>query len=247
VKRFFERAPVALAAVAALLLCVPTASSGAGLQDVTLSCSDGTNLQLALDTPTLTELTGAVTSINLYPAGDPALACDLSQSSSAPAATSDAMSASSGNPTHDYAVGGGQLLFMCEFGIGHQNVSFSAHVANDAPTTPLPQPKIGATFNTTFPPSSQAACPGTGTGHFVSKVDCLVVNGNAAEFTARITHGTHFFEQFEGSEIAVFAVDFKAANQPDEISVNFTDEPCSFTSLEVLMLGRGNINVHDAP
>jgi len=42
-----------------------------GLQNVTLSCTDGTLLNLELDATALTALADAVAAINLYPAGDP--------------------------------------------------------------------------------------------------------------------------------------------------------------------------------
>src|SRR6266550_8990602 len=81
-KRFLKCAFLGLvpAALTALVLGVPTAAPDLGLQNVNLSCNDGTNLALALDVTAVTQLADAVSAINLFPAGDPALACGLTQS-----------------------------------------------------------------------------------------------------------------------------------------------------------------------
>src|SRR5207253_1456612 len=83
-----------------------------GLQNVTLSCTDGTLLNLELDPTALTALAQAVAAINLYPAGDPPLACSLSLSSASSTSTvlrrllalltPNEAAASGGNPQHDY-------------------------------------------------------------------------------------------------------------------------------------------------
>src|SRR2546430_9275044 len=106
-KCFLKRAFLGLvpAALTALVLGVPTAAPDLGLQNVNLSCNDATNLNLALDTGSLTALTNAVGAISLHPAGDPALACGLSPTSA------------SGSPNTDYAVGGGRApLAACDSG-----------------------------------------------------------------------------------------------------------------------------------
>jgi hypothetical protein len=71
---------ITLAAVLAVVL-MPGAAAGISTSTsaTNLSCNDGTNLNLALDATALTALTSAVTAMTLYPAGDPALACSLSQ------------------------------------------------------------------------------------------------------------------------------------------------------------------------
>ncbi len=133
-KRFLRRTLFMLvpAILAALVLWVQASTSGAsqrsersgsampplGLQSVTLSCTDGTLLNLELDATALTALADAVVAINLYPAGDPPLACSLSESSASSgsavlrrllALLTPNEAAASGNPEHDYAVGGGQV------------------------------------------------------------------------------------------------------------------------------------------
>src|SRR5205823_2170979 len=100
-----------------------------GLQSVTLSCTDGTLLNLELDAPAL----AAVAAIHLYPAGDPPLVCSLSLSRVSSASTvlrrllallTPNEAAASGNPEHDYAVGGGQV----QTGLCKTNFALSAHV-----------------------------------------------------------------------------------------------------------------------
>src|SRR5690348_9840351 len=87
-----------LATLAALALGVPPVAAKLTLQDVGLSCSDGTALNLALSPTEVLDLLGAVLAINSFPAGDPPLACSLSGDPPG-----------SGNPQHDSAVGGGTL------------------------------------------------------------------------------------------------------------------------------------------
>ena len=71
--RFLKRTLFMLvpATLMAFVLWVPASTSDLGLQNVTLSCTDGTLLDLELDAIALTALADAVVAINLYPAGDP--------------------------------------------------------------------------------------------------------------------------------------------------------------------------------
>jgi hypothetical protein len=235
------------AVLTALALCVPASASapaGAsdlGLQNASLSCSDGTLLQVALSTPELTALANAVTAINLFPAGDPALTCSLTQSTGLRFATAGSFSDSaSANGPKDFAVGGGKLLTTT---CGLVNFSLSAHVANNAPAAPGQQ-GVGGTYN-----NSTGATSPCGQGHFTSKVDCVQVTGNVAEFTAQITHatGSPFFGS-PGDEIAVAVKD----NNPDELTIEggfFASGPCdfSFAAAFTTPIAQGNISVHDAP
>src|SRR5206468_1779043 len=104
--------------LASLVVGIPTAAP-ADLQNVTLTCSDGTNLNLALDVASVMQLTDAVNAMALNPAGDPPLTCGVVTASSL----------SSGNPTYDYVVGGGKAPNLGCFG-GYPPVPFglSAHV-----------------------------------------------------------------------------------------------------------------------
>jgi hypothetical protein len=233
--RFFTQGVLALAATAVCVLPLGAspATAEVGMQNVALSCNDGTDLALALAPADLTQLSNAVAAINLYPAGDPPLACSLTQSNAAPSSSSGA------NGPHDFVVGGGQLPTSC----GLMNFSISAHVANDAPVAPG-QEGIGGTYN-----NSVGATSPCGHGSFTSKVDCLQVAGNTAQWTFNITHakGPSFFG-FPGAEGASGAKD----NTPDELTreggLETLSGPCNFfnAASNTTPLARGNIDVHDA-
>src|SRR2546421_11849049 len=118
-KRFLRRSIFDLvpATLAGLLLGVPAGAPNPGLnlQDVNLACNDGTNLALTLDVAAAGDLSDAVSAINLYPAGDPALTCSLTQTTSLTSSfrtfssyRTFFKSSSGGNPNVDYAVGGGR-------------------------------------------------------------------------------------------------------------------------------------------
>ena len=128
------------ATLTALVLGVRPAATDL-LQSVSLSCSDGTALNLALSATELIDLSDAVAAINLYPAGDSPLACSLSQSSSLSWSTAAGRllalltpneAGASGNPVHDYAVGGGQV----QKGPCTTNFALSAHVGDSDATSP---------------------------------------------------------------------------------------------------------------
>jgi hypothetical protein len=218
--------------VTALVLGVPTAAPELGLQTTGLSCSDGTDLNLALDAMSLTELTNAVDGINLNPAGDPALTCGLNQPVDPP---------SSGS-AKDYAVGGGQVIFPCSTGgpgFEHQSFSLNAHVDADMLTQ-----GVGGTFNTTIPQSPGCEAHGT----IVSKIDCVEVLGNHANFTGVVTKATGIWVTFgvqPGQELAGSATD-NSPIMPDTLQVSFGTVPCAFVTFGEVPIDRGNINVRDA-
>src|SRR5438132_7017867 len=121
--RFIRRGLVALLPAALLVLVFGAlpATPQVGVQNVNLSCSDGTNLNLALDPTSLLGLTNAVSAIGLFPAGNPALACGLNQQSDP----------SGANGPKDFAVGGGRTSLPGE------SFALSAHALSDAtPTVP---------------------------------------------------------------------------------------------------------------
>jgi hypothetical protein len=235
-QRFLKRSMITLVApvLAALALWVPGATADLGLQNTTLSCNDGTQLDVALDAMSLIGLADAVTATTLYPAGDPALACGLSRSASASASAS-------GSGPKDFAVGGGQYLSPT---CGLVNFSFSAHVDDDA--LPVPgQPGVGGTYNNSVGATSTCG----GEGHLVSKIDCVKVTGNLVQFTAVITHskGSPFFGS-PGNEITVSAFDNPLT--PDTLTIQggfFTTAPCVFSTSAAFQtpIVRGAISVHD--
>jgi hypothetical protein len=228
--------------LAALVVGVPTAAP-VDLQNVTLTCSDGTNLNLALDAASVMQLTDAVNAMTLNPAGDPPLTCGVA---SAPLLTSSA-SASGGNSNHDYAVGGGKAPNLGCFG-GYPPVSFglSAHVVQGAPAN-----TASGTFNVGSP-APNVGCK----GHFNSKVDCLVVTPmGAAHLTAHVTQATGQFAGLDDTEIDVWVKDngTPSAIAPDLIDDGNTLAPCAqgedaqgeLTAPDQPVT-NGNITVHDA-
>jgi hypothetical protein len=240
-RRFFKRTLFGLvpAALAALVLGGPTASPTLGLQNVNLSCNDSTNLNLALDTTSLASLTDAVSAVNLYPAGDPALACGLTQSTST-------RSSSSGDPNgpQDFVVGGGQAREGLSGCAGDANFSVSAHSSdtggNAAPTS-------GGTFNLTQTPSS---CAGF-SGHLVSKIDCLRVPGQggppgSAQITALVTKATGVYAAKLGTETEVDLFDSGApGGVGDTIGVYDFSVSCDTGPwFAYASVDQGNINVH---
>jgi len=212
------------ATLAALVLGVPPAAAQLTLQSVGLSCSDGTALNLAVSPTDLLDLSGAVVAISSFPAGNPPLACSLSQD--APG---------SGNPHYDYAVGGGQVQWSGCF--QPTNFALSAHVEDTDEPSPTTS---GGTFNLTCPPFF--VFPG---GHLVAKPDCLHVEGNVAQLSATVTYSDGSFSSFSvGSEIYV-----EAQDNPDMIGWNgdtgLPSEPCDACPATMPLL-HGNVSVHDA-
>ncbi len=258
-----------LATLTALVVGIPTAASDTSLQNVTLACSDGTNLDLALDLATLNRLTDAVNALNLFPAGDPPLSCSLTQVDPLlqPAVTtpstglslkspgrkspirahwrSQVRTLSSGNPHFDYAVGGGQAPNLGCPGYS-TNFALSAHVDEGAADT-----TATGTFNVGSPPPDAPLCP----GHFNSKVDCLVVFTSTAHLTAHVTQATGVFNGLQGTEIDVWVQDNgnPTAITPDMIDDGNTAGQClqgtdaggGPTAPDQVVV-HGNINVHKA-
>jgi hypothetical protein len=264
--------------LAALVVGIPTAAP-ADLQDVTLTCSDGTNLNLALDAASVLQLTDAVNAIALNPAGDPPLTCGVVTASllQSTADGSRQLAAwgphrsipgirkgltrtfgktlhnatrtlSSGNPTYDYVVGGGQAPNLGCFG-GFPPVPFglSAHVRpGDLPET------ASGTFNVGSP-ATNFGCK----GHLNSTVDCLVVSGTTggAHLTAHVTQATGQFAGLQDTEIDVAVQDNGTPSPllPDMIDDGNTSGPCvqgrdaqgEFTVADQPVT-NGNISVHFA-
>ena len=240
-RRFLKRTIYCLvpALAAAVVLGVPTAAPDLGLQNVNLSCNDGTNLNLALDTGSLTALTNAVGAISLYPAGDPALACGLSPTSA------------SGSPNTDYAVGGGRAtLFLCPVGmiLTSEETNFALNARVDAASN-------GAagtgTFNVTIPQSQAAFCdpPANQGGHFNGRIDCVhVLSPTMAQATFEVTHATGRLSTFQGAHLDVNVID---SGQPggtgDFIRIRGSGARCTFGPFTATRpVDNGNISIHQA-
>ena len=214
-------------AAALVLVLMPGAATGTSSSTTNLSCNDGTNLSLALDPLALTQLSNAVTAMTLYPAG---LSCGLSPAADPPAS-------GSGNPQHDYAVGGGQWAAApCPI-----NFSLEAHSATD---------DTAATghLNKTMP----VGCPGG--GQLKISIDCLAVSEtytNHADMHGTVTRvtGTYFTNQgfYEGGP-AYISVDDNDGAPLDRLGVQPSSSGAQNAcgSAFEFPIAHGNISVHDA-
>jgi hypothetical protein len=245
-KRFLRRifACLVLAIPAALAMGIPIGAPDVGAQNVGLSCNDGTNLDLALDASAVTALNDAVSGINLNPAGDPALNCNLSQ-------PADPSPLGSGNPNIDYAVGGGRAtLFGCV--VDSTLIPQETNFALNARVDKASNGSAGSgTFNVTIPQSQAAACPDTRGGHFNGKIDCVKVEGSgpgSAQATFMVTQAAGSFSGLEG-ELRVDVFDSGTpGGAGDLIRIRFPQAPCDFSSYSATRpVDNGNISVHQAP
>jgi hypothetical protein len=233
------RGILALTATALVVfaLGVSPAAPAVGQQATNLACNDGTNLNLALDPASVLQLSDAVSAINLHPAGDPALACGLSQPTPPPP----------GSGSQDHAVGGGNIVFPCPPFIARESFSLSAHVPSGTPVTSgTPQPKAGGTFNLSSPQSTATAC-GSEPGHLVAKIDCLQVSPDSppgsATATAKITKSTGVFAPSPvGSELSIHVTD-SGTNTGDTLEATGTFGPCDLLPVVGDPIDRGNINI----
>jgi hypothetical protein len=253
-KRFLNRMIfcVVPAALAAVVLGVPTAAPDLGLQNVNLSCNDSTNLALVLDATTVTQLSDAVSAISLFPAGDPALACSLTQSAALTSSatrtfsswrTFSSTSSGNGNGPDDFAVGGGRI-FVSFFGCD-ENFAVNGHVPADTPYTPG-QAGAHGTVNLTVPGTPSATC--NTRGSLVTKVDCVQVSGNTADMTSEVTKSSGLFltSYPVGTEVAWHIEDL-SPTAPDEFGGSEPRPPaaqCTVTTNSFPVV-EGNITVHN--
>jgi len=235
--------------LAALVVGLPTAAP-ADLQDVTLTCSDGTNLNLALDVASVMQLTDAVNAMALNPAGDPPLTCGVGTASPLqPMADGSRQLAAwrpdrstprirkgltgtfrttSGNATRTLSSGNPTYDYVVGGGKapnlgcfgGYPPVSFG--LSAHVRAGDLPQTASG-TFNVGSP-GTNVGCK----GHLDSKVDCLVVSGTTAHLTAHVTQATGQFAGLQDTEIDVAVQDngTPSAITPDMIGDGNTTAQC---------------------
>jgi hypothetical protein len=218
--------------LATLVVGIPTAAADTGLQNVALSCSDGTNIGLALSTTAVTNLTNATTAMTLYPAGH---SCAVTTQGNPPPG---------GDPPYDYAVGGGDQFFTqpqlqapCKINFG-----FSAHTPSNSPTL------AKGTFTETVP----GGCVGLGfTGELRVAIKCLDVKMNLADMSGTVTKATGQFAQdgfVAGSPAYISAGDFGGpATDLLGVSTMPTGDSalCRGTANQAAT-SNGNINVNDA-
>jgi hypothetical protein len=219
-----------------------------GLQDVNLSCNDGTDLGLTLDADSVLQLSDAVSAINLYPAGDPALDCSLTQSTAVTRkfASASAAAAANGNGPQDFVVGGGQAPFLnFSGGCASVNFSVSAHAPETATTPPgVGTPTSGGTFNLSNPSSLCTQ------GNLVAKIDCLQVgvSPGRAQLSAVVKHSTGIYavSRPEGTEIEVDLFDSGMPGGTGDRLQTFFTAPCAFDGFVASQtITAGNINVHN--
>ena len=230
---YFKRGVFVLTAttVCFLALGASPAVPDVGPPNVTLSCSDGTNLDLSLSPAEVLSLTNAVTAMNLYPAG---LTCGVSTQAADPP--------TAGSKKFDSAVGGGdQFAFMRPCSI---NFGFSAHTPDETPLA------AKGSFNQTVP----GGCAGLGfTGQLRVTIDCLDVHGNHADMHGRVTKATGAFanDGFSEGGHAYISTTEDAISNMDSLGVkpspgvNVSD--CGGVSpTDEPLIQNGSINVHDA-
>ena len=218
----------------ALVIGIPTAAPDTGLQNVTLSCSDGTDLGLTLSTTAVTDLTDATTAMTLFPAD---LSCGVSTQADPPAG---------GNPNSDYAVGGGQEFAFPTTGPCRMNFGFNGYVRTGTSAG-------RGTFNETVP----GGCAGFGdTGQLRVDITCVYVSGNHADMNGVVKTATGPFAT-EGSDFAATGHAFISTtdNAPfpgDELRIKPTPDtppgvgsPCGKVLSETPLV-NGSINIYDA-
>jgi hypothetical protein len=218
--------------LAALVVGIPTAAPDTSLQNVALSCSDGTNIGLTLSATAVTNLTNATTAMTLYPAG---LSCAVSTQSNPPPG---------GNPPYDYAVGGGDQFFTqpqleapCKINFG-----FSGHTPSNAPAF------AKGTFTETVP----GGCVGLGfTGELRVDIECLDVKTNLADMSGTVTKATGQFANdgfVAGGPAYISAGDFGGPAR-DLLGVSIVPDGTSVRcggTMNQAATSNGNINVNDA-
>jgi len=264
-KRIFLAAAVTLAAALAVALLPGAATGTATSTSATkLSCNDGTNINLALNATALSALTSAVSAMTLYPTG---LACSVSQltsgstlslrtSFSSPGTLSSPRTLSSwrtfssasrgrilspsgsGNPQHDYAVGGAQQVVPttppCRINFG-----LSAHTLDDMPL------EAKGTFNAT---TSVGGCASLA-GQLRVEINCLdVTSATHADMRGTAKRaGTGWFSPFAQGDTVYVSVDDNDGAGFDKIG--YSDRPATQGtcggSFDYPIL-HGNISVHDA-
>jgi hypothetical protein len=253
-KRFVRRAIYCLvpAVLAAVVLGVPTAAPDIGLQNVELTCNDGTGVSLSLDPLAVLQLSDAVGAINLYPAGEPALACSLTQSVtltnssaqtlSSALGTTQLLDPAGGNPQHDYVVGGGQqAVGTCP----PYNFSVEAHVVEGAPAD-----TASGHLNFTIP-AGNVCFPSTPdqVSQFRVSIDCLKVSTpSTADMQGVIEKATGYWGNpafTPGTRVWIGATD-----NPDAIDATIANGgPKTALSCGVgpaYPISKGNITVHQA-
>jgi hypothetical protein len=226
---FFKRGVLVLGATSLCILALGASPAlpDVGLQNVTLSCSDGTNVDLTLSAAEVLSLTNAVTAMSLYPAG---VTCGVSTQAADPP--------TAGSKKFDSAVGGGdQFVFLRPCSI---NFGFSAHTPAGVPLA------AKGSFNETVP----GGCAGLGfTGQLRVSIDCLDVKINHADMRGIVTEATGAFAEDGFAEGDFAYISTTDNGKLDTLGVDTVPTgpsiDCGGTLKDPQIL-NGDINVHDA-
>ena len=220
---------------------------------VTLTCSDGTEITdtlLVVDSAALAALQSAVEAMALYPAG---LTCRLTQQLGASLGGLFAplvafAQSSGGNPVWNYTVGGGRAVISSRCSGEETNFGFSARVEPVSNGTPG---QGQGTFNLTIP-----QCGSFNGSHLGTKVDCVHVNGSTANLGAVVTHATGVFADplqygFTENEtrIGVLVIDSGVpGGTGDRIgwSNRAIESMCGLETDTDAPVDNGNVKVHQA-
>ena len=171
---------VGMGVIAALALIAGSSAVTASADNiaVNLSCDDGTNVNLTVDLTTLQELEDSVQAMILYPAG---ISCGVTQLPTA--GFLNLAKPVYADSAHDFAVGANQVTGPPDACTGDITINVSAHK------------DTGAADNTATGHITLNAVPGAGTcsGHERVDVNCLNVDGTAADISGLVTEATGYF------------------------------------------------------
>ncbi len=214
-----------LALVAAVGLLAGTSATTAYADNlVSLSCDDGTNLNLTLDTATLQELQESVSAMLLYPAG---ISCNVTIANLLTASILNLTGLARpvyADSAHDFAVGAQQFVGSNSGCSGNINFNLSAHAPSPTFASGSPTPNATqATGHMTA--NGQGGCAGS---RLTADVDCLIVkppvqSGSTlrAVVSGVIETGpntpTGIFMGTDGKELNITIDDFSSP-QPDNLA-----------------------------
>ena len=225
---------------------------------VTLTCSDGTEITdtlLVVDSAALAALQSAVEAMALYPAG---LTCRLTQQLGASLGGLFAplvafAQSSGGNPVWNYTVGGGRAVISFNCPGEETNFGFSARV--EPALNGMPDQGQG-TFNLTIPQCTTPTGSSFNGSHLGTKVDCVHVNGSTANLSAVVTHATGVFAdqaQYGFTEnvtrIGVIVFDSGDPGGTGDMigwTNRASENGCLGTEAVMFPLDNGNVKVHQA-
>jgi hypothetical protein len=224
------------ATVLATASAAPVTVLALGDVQVTLSCSDGTETDVTVDSATLLELKDAVAAMTLYPAG---LSCSLTETPlglGLPFLNKVALAAPG---TSDFAVGGGQ--YAC--GIGFINFSVSAHRHENG--------HVNGSIGETIPNDIPGCLP---KGHFRADVECFRAVADDGWGIATFTQVSGYYDAlFDPGDTVLFGATDNGnpgGGVPDGwnntgVGPPLCPEATTFPFGGVVPLLRGNIVVRD--